>query len=130
MKRILVLDDDLEILKIIMLILEMDGYEVKGIQTGYELSDSVNTFHPDLILLDVMLGEHDGRELCHGLKSSRSTENIPVIMISASHDPMNMPEKLFRPDDFIAKPFDLYDLLEKVSLHLKNDRNLSEPIIK
>lgn len=128
MKRILVLDDDLEILKVIILILEMDGYEVKGIQTGYELSASVGTFHPDLILLDVMLGEHDGRELCHDLKSSPSTENIPVIMISASHDPMNMPEKLCRPDDFIAKPFDLYDLLEKVSLHLK--KNLSEPIIR
>jgi DNA-binding response OmpR family regulator len=127
MKKILVLDDDLEILKVITLILEMEGYEVRGIRTGYDLLDSVNLFHPDLILLDVMLGEHDGRVLCHDLKSSPLTESIPVIMISASHDMMKMPERFCKPDDFIAKPFDIYDLLEKVSKNLIDDTDL--PII-
>lgn len=130
MKKILVLDDDLEILEVITMILEMEGYEVRGIRSGYELLASVNLFRPDLILLDVMLGEHDGRVLCHDLKSSPLTQSIPIIMISASHDMIRMPEKFCKPDDFIAKPFDIYDLIEKVSENLINDTDLPGPVIK
>ncbi len=114
MQKILVLDDNDDILALIMMILEMEGYDAKGISTGKELMKSVEEFKPDLILLDVLLGDSDGRILCNELKSDPELARIPVIMISASHAALSFPEELLKPDDFISKPFDIDDLTARV----------------
>lgn len=75
-------------------------------------------FEPNLILLDVMLGDHDGREICHEIKSTQHTSHISIIMISATHDLKSMDKKLCEPDDVIAKPFDIQNLIDKVSEQL------------
>jgi DNA-binding response OmpR family regulator len=120
MKKILVLDDNEDILALIVMILEMEGYQPKGISTGGALMKSVEEFNPELILLDVLLGDSDGRILCHELKSDPSTANIPVIMISASHAALSLSEDHHKPDDFISKPFDIDDLVNRIKRVLDN----------
>lgn len=121
MKRVLVLDDEPDIVTIIIMILTDSGYDIEGIGTGAELFGKVARFKPDLIILDVMLGEYDGRKLCVELKSDSHTKHIPILMISASHDLLSMQEKYCMPDDFLDKPFDIYELAAKVKNLL--DRN-------
>jgi DNA-binding response OmpR family regulator len=118
MRRILAVDDDKDILEIIKYILEESGYEVDTLAEGKSLFDHVKQHEPDLILLDIMLGNLDGRELCKTLKNQQETKSIPVILISASHDPGNL-NQAGSPDDFIAKPFDIDVLLNRISNQLK-----------
>ena len=119
MRRILAVDDNEDILEVMKLILEDFGYEVETLADGHLLFDRVKESHPDLVLLDVMLGNIDGRELCREMKTRLETKDIPVILISASHQ---VSERFSlnggAPDDFLAKPFNISDLLEKVASHL------------
>jgi DNA-binding response OmpR family regulator len=86
MRRILAVDDDHDILEVLQFILEDSGYKVDTLSDGSHLMDTIRDKHPDLILLDIMLGNMDGRELCKEVKRQAATHNIPVIMISASHN--------------------------------------------
>ncbi len=118
MKKILVVDDNRDILEVIELILSTEGYEVNGLWDASMLNQRITDFNPDLILLDVMLGVLDGRDLCNLLKKNKLTDHIPVIMISASHSLGDMNNHICHPNDFIAKPFDINNLINKVGAQL------------
>lgn len=118
MKRVLIVDDNQEILNILEILLDMEGYEVKCSDSGYGITDTVKSYHPDLILLDIMLGPLDGRDLCKSLKSNPDTTNIPIIMISASHDIYSLNDKDCKAEAFIAKPFNINNLVEKVGYYI------------
>jgi DNA-binding response OmpR family regulator len=118
MRRILAVDDDHDILEVLQFILEDSGYEVDTLSDGSHLMDTIRDKHPDLILLDIMLGNMDGRELCKQVKRQVSTHNIPVIMISASHNVAGILNHENGPNDFIAKPFDINVLLDSVKRQL------------
>jgi DNA-binding response OmpR family regulator len=113
MKKILVVDDNEDILNIISIVLEMEGYYVTCANDGSMVNAKVQSELPDLILLDIMLAGMDGRDICKALKSDPQTSHIPIIMISASHTVLSTMEKC-KADDFIAKPFDIHILAEKV----------------
>jgi DNA-binding response OmpR family regulator len=119
MRRILAVDDDKDILEVLQYILEESGYEVETLSDGHYIFDRIRKHSPDLILLDIMLGGLDGRELCKHIKTMKETNNIPVILISASH---NISDRSLQhdggPDDFIAKPFDIDVLLRSVRAQL------------
>lgn len=119
MSRILAVDDDRDILDVIQLILEDSGYEVDTLSDGRHLQEAITRHTPDLILLDIMLGNVDGRDLCRNVKAHLETNGIPVIMISASHTINDVLKQDCAPDDFIAKPFDIEILLSKVKQQLK-----------
>ncbi len=114
MRRILAVDDDKDILEILQFILEDSGYTVDTLSDGRQLFQKINENTPDLILMDIMLGNSDGRDLCKNIKSTDSTHNIPVIMISASHNINDVLKQECAPDDFLPKPFDINVLLNKV----------------
>jgi DNA-binding response OmpR family regulator len=118
MQRILAVDDDNDILEILQYILEESGYEVSTLADGHFLFDSIREHHPDLIILDIMLGNMDGRKLCRDVKSQTDTYKIPVILISASHSVVDTLKQNGNPDDFLAKPFDISTLLNKVARQL------------
>ena len=120
MRRILAVDDDKDILEVLQFILEDSGYEVDTLSDGHNLIDIVRNKMPDLILLDIMLGNMDGRELCKAVKKESSTHNIPVILISASHNISSSMNNEGAPNDFIAKPFDINNLLGKIKSHLSS----------
>lgn len=117
MQRILVVDDNKDILDLLKYILEDSGYEVGTLANGNFLFDAIGNLHPDLILLDVMLGNVDGRELCKQLKFTPATHDIPVILISATHN-IASGNAGGSPDDFLAKPFDITQLLDSVKKRL------------
>lgn len=118
MRRILAVDDDNDILEVLQYILEDSGYEVETLSDGHNLFNTIRQHQPDLILLDIMLGGLDGRELCKHLKLGKETHDIPVIMISASHDIAKTQNENGCPDDFIAKPFDIDVLLRSIKRQL------------
>ena len=114
MRRILVVDDDKDILEIVQYILEDSGYTVEPLTDGHFLFEKIRSFNPDLIILDIMLGNMDGRELCRDIKTNVETHKIPVVMISASHALKDISSPAYQPDDFVAKPFDIDALLNCV----------------
>ena len=118
MQTILVVDDDKDILEVLQYILEDSGYEVDTLSDGHFLFDKIKEHAPDLILLDIMLGNMDGRELCKNVKTKQETHDIPVIMISASHNVADTLHQQGGPDDFIAKPFDINVLLDRIERQL------------
>ncbi len=113
-KRILAVDDNPHILQAIQDILEFSGYEVDSLLDGNAIFETIANNTPDLILLDVMLGGIDGRDICHAIKEDSSTHNIPVILISATHNLSDVKGDDGCPDDFVAKPFDIDYLLNKI----------------
>ena len=112
------MDDDKDILEVLQYILEDSGYQVETLANGQYIFDKIKQKPPDLILLDIMLGNLDGRDLCRKVKSNIDTRNIPVILISASHDVSQSLNQIGAPDDFIAKPFDIDVLLGSISRQL------------
>ncbi|MBB6502091.1 PleD family two-component system response regulator [Pedobacter cryoconitis] len=117
-EKILAVDDDSDILDVIRIILEQEGYEVLTLANGNDVLEMVRQNSPDLILLDVMLGGMDGREICKTLKEHELFKKIPVVMISASHNLHNLLLKPGAPNDFLAKPFDISNLIKIVRAQL------------
>lgn len=116
--KILVVDDDIDILEIVTLLLVEQGYEVKALDHGETIFEDILDFKPGLILMDVMLGGMDGRAICKDLETNPSTSEVPVILISGTHDLVASIHQPGGPDDFLAKPFDLNQLYAKIDRHL------------
>ena len=117
-RKILIVDDDRDILEVIGIIMESEGYEVDLMSNGQQIFEHISAFHPDLIILDVMLGNMDGREICKKIKNTEDTLHIPVIMISASHNIADSVNNDCKPDDFVEKPFDIVNFINKVELKI------------
>ncbi|MDB4903169.1 MAG: response regulator [Mucilaginibacter sp.] len=118
MQRILAVDDDKDLLEILQVILESSGYEVDVLSDGHYLFEKIKAHVPDLILLDIMLGNLDGRKLCKDVKTKEETHDIPVILISASHNVSGKMNENGAPDAFIEKPFDIKHLLDVIKIQL------------
>lgn len=117
MSKILVVDDDVDILSVMEILLSMKGFEVQVTSKGENTFPKIESFKPDLILLDVLISGHDGRVICKQLKSNESTRHIPVIMFSA-HPGAAATIADYGANDFIAKPFDVKNLMQKVNAQL------------
>ena len=117
MKRILVVDDDIDILTVVQLVLETNGFEVVAISNWQQIYTQIEAFKPDLILLDVSLGTQDGRNLCKQLKSDNNTKHISVILFSANHNVEKSVAECLA-DSFISKPFDINDLIQGINNEL------------
>lgn len=117
-KKIMVIDDNPDILEVVSYLLADQGYQVATLNSGEAVFQEIRGFRPDLVLMDVMLGGMDGRGICTHIKQMEETKALPVILISASHDLAAALDQQGAPDDFIAKPFDIDVLLRKVELQL------------
>jgi DNA-binding response OmpR family regulator len=121
LKKIMVADDDPGIVDAICIMLEFEGYKVSCTVNGSTVMD-MQTDYPDLLVLDIWMSGQDGREICRQLKKDTKTHDIPVLMISASKD-IRQSALDAGADDFLAKPFEMNDLLHKVDelLHLRQN---------
>jgi DNA-binding response OmpR family regulator len=119
-KKVLVVDDDNDILDVIRIILEDEGYEVSTLDNAKNVLDELTGNVPDLILLDVMLGGIDGRDVCKSLKANMVFKTIPIVMISASHNLSGFLHQDGGADGFIAKPFDIDDLVGVVNSYFRS----------
>ncbi|HUS02598.1 MAG TPA: response regulator [Chitinophagaceae bacterium] len=123
MKRVLVVDDNLDILHLVQMILKSNGFEVLVSPKGQDVIAKTECFAPQVILLDVFLSGYDGRDICRELKENPKTKDIPVIMFSA-HTKWEDILKECNADDFIAKPFEVNELVAKVNYNLsRKDQN-------
>lgn len=119
MKKILLVDDDENILEPLSLILESEGYQTKTVMDGNDVTKKIKQFNPDLILLDVLMSGSDGRAICKDLKKDKETKNIKIIMMSA-HPSAAKDSKECGADDFIAKPFEIDNLVDTLKNTLKS----------
>ncbi|MEO6135958.1 MAG: response regulator [Ginsengibacter sp.] len=117
MKKVLIVDDNSDILWVVETILRRYGFDVLTTLKGEEVMAKAKRYNPQLILLDVFLSGIDGIEVCNSLKSTPETKDIPVIMFSA-HTNINDVMKFCRADDFVAKPFDSNELVKKINFQI------------
>jgi DNA-binding response OmpR family regulator len=112
-KKIFIADDDVDILSILQLMLQTKGYIVHATTNANDIFNYKSEL-PDLILLDIwMTGGVDGREVCSRIKENDLLKNIPIVFISANSSIKEMTEE-YHAQDYIAKPFEMKYLLDKV----------------
>lgn len=122
--HILVVDDDAEIRSLLHEYLQKQGYRVTALADGRGLRAAVETSHPDVIILDVMLPGEDGLTLCRELRA-RST--VPIIMLTARGDETDRIVGLeLGADDYVAKPFSPRELLARIKSVLRRSRSLPD----
>lgn len=116
-KHIFIVDDDEAILDVIKIILEDNGYKTTVIPDASSLIRKIGAAHPDLILLDIWLTGTDGISIAKKIKINEKLKKIPIIMISANNQGKQIAIQNGA-DGFIAKPFEIDELLNVVNRHL------------
>ncbi|MCP4629732.1 MAG: response regulator [bacterium] len=126
--NILIVDDEPRNLHLLTVILKNARYSVRQLRSGKMVLSSVLSAPPDLILLDILMPEIDGYEVCRQLKAEEQTRDIPVIFISALDETVNK-VKAFSTGgvDYITKPFQQEEILARVETHL-TIRNLQKSL--
>jgi CheY-like chemotaxis protein len=117
MKKILVIDDEPDILLLMKAGLSQKGYSVKVSSSCNEGLDIFYEFQPDLVLMDINVGSEDGREMCRAIKTQAVYEHIPVILFSANNEALRS-YKEYGATAALDKPFNLPALLEVVQQYL------------
>lgn len=114
-KKILVVDDEPDLLDLIKFRFKKWGYDVIYAANGQEALDKIQREAPDLVVLDLRLPIISGHEVCKRIKADDNTKNIPVILFTASvSSDLGQKAKELGADDYIVKPFDPEALLGKV----------------
>ena len=120
-KKVLIVDDDAEIVELISDILTREGrFEIRTASSGYEAGMVTQQFHPDLILLDYMLPDVNGNVVCQTIRSNPEFENTKIIIVSGVIKQEEI-DQLLRSgaENFIRKPFTIVELTEKVDAALQ-----------
>lgn len=115
-RKILVVDDDEQLVELIVDALERDGrFEIRQVNNGFGAGMLVKEYRPDLIILDVMLPDINGKEVCHRVRSDSSMDEVKIICISGMVEPDRIHElRQAGANDFMKKPFEIDALLERV----------------
>ena len=121
-KRVLVVDDDRVIQQLLEVNLELEGYEVVATASdGKEALEKIRELRPDLVILDIMMPKMDGLEVCRRLRADPQLAAIPVVLLSARAQDMDIREGLeLGASAYLTKPFDPVELLEVVGRLAKN----------
>jgi DNA-binding response OmpR family regulator len=116
-KRILIVDDEAKIVEVVQSYLENNGYTVYKAFNGREVLEKFDKFNPSLIILDLMLPDITGEEIC---KTIRKKSRVPIIMLTAKIDEENILEGLdIGADDYVTKPFSPRQLMARVTALLR-----------
>jgi len=117
-KKIVIFDDDQEILTALESVLDFVDWDLMTFSSGLDAISVISREKPDLILMDVLLDGFDGREICRSIKENSDLKHIPIILISGEHGAENSQHQDFGPNDFLPKPFNIGDLIDKVYFQL------------
>ena len=122
-QKILIVDDDTNIAELISLYLTKECYETKMVQDGESVLKELQTFQPNLILLDLMLPGMDGYQVC---REVRTKSQVPIIMLSAKGEVFDKVLGLeLGADDYIVKPFDTKELVARVKANLRRCQQMT-----
>ena len=120
MERVLIVDDDPDIVRLVRYNLSHSGYEVQSAGTGREALELVQKQPPDLVVLDVMLPDVDGLEVCRTLRQQASSRRIPILMLTARGEEIDRVVGFeLGADDYVAKPFSPRELVLRVKSILR-----------
>jgi two-component system OmpR family response regulator len=115
--RILVVDDEPNIAELLSAALRFEGYDVGVAATGIEALDLVRSYRPNLIMLDVMLPDLDGTEVCRRLRNQG--DQVPIVFLTARDTTQDKVEGLGMGDDYVTKPFSVEELMARVGAILR-----------
>ncbi len=115
-RKILVVDDDEDLVELICDQLERDGrFEIRAVDNGFDAGMMVRDYRPDLLVLDVMLPDINGKEVCQRVRSDKTMDDVKIICISGMVEEDKVEElKACGANEFLRKPFDVDILLERV----------------
>lgn len=121
-KKILVIDDEGDLLKLTRTRLEANGYKVLTLDSGDRAVEFAGREKPDLILLDIVMPGKNGCDVCKDLKADKATGNIPVVIFTAQYpeeEYIKINSEEIGADDYVLKPFDAQELLAKIKFLIK-----------
>ncbi len=114
-KRILVVDDEPNIVLSLEFLMKQVGYQVRTASDGQAALDAIQQEVPDLVLLDVMMPRKDGYEVCQAIRQNPACDNVKIIMLTAKGREVEREKGLaMGADDYVTKPFATQELVEKV----------------
>ena len=123
--RVLIVEDEPDIRELVVHHLKRDGYLVSAASSGEEALRQVQAAAPDLVLLDLMMPEMDGLEVCRRLRQDPATVSLPIVMLTAKGDEVDRILGLeIGADDYIVKPFSPKELLARVRAVLRRSRQV------
>lgn len=127
-ERILIIEDEPNIIELVTYNLEKEGWLVSKAQTGEEGWEKIQAEHPDLILLDLMLPGIDGMEICRRTRQNKLTRDIPIIILTAKAEEADRVLGLESgADDYVTKPFSPRELIARIRAVLRRaDKSFSE----
>lgn len=127
-ERILVLDDEPDVTELLQYKLEQEGYRVEVLNDPLSFVASVREFEPDLMILDIMMPELNGLQLCRIARADPSMKNIPIIFLTAKEEAEDRVVGLETgADDYVSKPFNAKELLLRVANILNRKVHVEEP---
>jgi two-component system phosphate regulon response regulator PhoB len=133
-KNILIVEDEKDIQELIRYNLSKEGYQVASADSGEEGLQAVQSLHPDLVILDLMLPGLDGLEVCRQMKKNLATADIPIIMLTAKGDESDIVAGLeMGADDYVTKPFSLKVFVTRVLAVLRrriNEATSDEDVLR
>jgi two-component system OmpR family response regulator len=115
--RILVVDDEPNIAELLSAALTFEGYQVGVASTGAEALEQVRAFRPHLVMLDVMLPDFDGNEVCRRMRNQG--EQMPIVFLTARDTTQDKVEGLSMGDDYVTKPFSVEELMARIGAILR-----------
>ncbi len=113
-KNIYVVEDNDDIRELVQYLLESEGYEVEAFANVSDFERKFELIKPDALVLDIMLPDGNGMDLCNKIKATASTENMPILLMSANTNALYINKKSTA-NDFISKPFDIDEFVQKVA---------------
>lgn len=126
MRKIALVEDDADLYALVKYNLEKEGFSVVGMQTGRGVLDLCRRERPDLILLDIMLPDSDGLELCKGIRQHPELAHIPVIFLTARASETDRIVGLeLGANDYIVKPFFIRELIARVKIQFRGQTNVT-----
>jgi excisionase family DNA binding protein len=125
-RKILVVDDDAELVELISDVLDKDGrFEVRTVNNGFDAGMMVKEYHPDLIVLDIMLPDINGKEVCQRVRSDPSMDDVKIICISGMVEQDKIEDlKAAGANDFMQKPFEVDQLVDRICQHLEVESSM------
>jgi len=125
LKKILIADDEKDIVELIAYNLEREGYAVVKAFDGQKAWEMINADKPDLVILDLMMPEISGMEVCRMIRRQAATAALPIIMLTAKSDPVDKILGLeIGADDYITKPFHVRELIARIRAVLRRSERL------
>src|SRR5580692_7028050 len=131
MKKIVLIEDDSDLFALLKYNLEKEGFGVAGAQTGRGAIELCRRERPDLVILDIMLPDSDGLEICKGIRAHSELQHIPVIFLTARASETDRIVGLeLGANDYIVKPFFVRELIARIKIHFRGAQSNTTKLLK